>query len=104
MSDDDEEDGQISRLEQDEEREQRLLNKLQPDEDPLASSDDIISCQLKRDDLVTYSNRKWFEDYVKGTISAIPLSTGTLIAISKVAGFVTLLAIIKESPFTALAK
>ena len=65
MSSDDEEDGQISKFEQEEEREQRLLNKAKVDDEPITLLD-LEGCRVKRDQLCKYSKRSWFEDYVKG--------------------------------------
>ena len=66
MSDDEDEDGQISRFEQDEEREQRLLNKYQPEEMPFATLRDIEKLRISRDSLCKQSKRTWFEDFARG--------------------------------------
>lgn len=67
MSDDEEEDGQISKFEQEEEREQRLVGKGKTEEET-ATLDDLTSCQLTRDLLCRYSKHPWFEDYAKGEL------------------------------------
>ena len=68
MSSGEEEDGQISKYEQEEERDRRLLDKYekaQPDEDP-ATLQDFASCRLTRDTLLRYYLAPWFEDLIKG--------------------------------------
>ncbi|KAF8874836.1 hypothetical protein BD779DRAFT_1565326 [Infundibulicybe gibba] len=65
ISDDEEEDGQISKLEQAEEREKKLLPKAIPDDEPV-TMDDLEKCRLTRDMLVKYCLAPWFEDYVHG--------------------------------------
>ncbi|KAH8112899.1 plus-3-domain-containing protein [Phellopilus nigrolimitatus] len=66
MSSEDEEDGQISKLEQQEERESRLLNKAKPEDDDL-TLEDLEKCRLSRNKLVKYALMPWFEDFVKGS-------------------------------------
>ncbi|KAH8104439.1 plus-3-domain-containing protein [Phellopilus nigrolimitatus] len=51
MSSEDEEDGQISKLEQQEERESRLLNKAKPEDEDL-TLEDLEKCRLSRNKLV----------------------------------------------------
>ncbi|KAI5120538.1 hypothetical protein M0805_004546 [Coniferiporia weirii] len=65
MSSEDEEDGQISKQEQQEERESRLLNKVKSDDDEL-TLEDLERCQLSRNNLVKFSKMPWFEEYTKG--------------------------------------
>lgn len=65
MSEDEEEDGQISRFEEQEEKEKRLLNKVAPDDEPV-SLEDVNKCRLSRDQLAKSCIMPWFEDFVKG--------------------------------------
>ncbi|KAH8110245.1 plus-3-domain-containing protein [Phellopilus nigrolimitatus] len=66
ISSEDEEDRQISRLEQQEERESRLLNKTKPEDEDL-TMEDLEKCRLSRSKLVKYALMPWFEDFVKGS-------------------------------------
>ncbi|THH04540.1 hypothetical protein EW145_g5445 [Phellinidium pouzarii] len=66
MSSEDEEDGQISKLEQQEERESRLLSMTKSDEEEL-TREDLEKCRLPRDNLVKYAKMPWFEEYAKGS-------------------------------------
>ncbi|KAH8100443.1 hypothetical protein DFH11DRAFT_1525198, partial [Phellopilus nigrolimitatus] len=66
MSSEDEEDGQISKLEQQEERESCLLNKAKPEDEDL-TLEDLEKCRLSRNKLVKYALMPWFEDFVKGS-------------------------------------
>ncbi|KAH8110223.1 hypothetical protein DFH11DRAFT_1746674 [Phellopilus nigrolimitatus] len=61
MSSEDEEDGQISKLEQQEERESRLLNKAK------LTLEDLEKCRLSCNKLFKYALMPWFEDFVKGS-------------------------------------
>ncbi|TDL27841.1 plus-3-domain-containing protein [Rickenella mellea] len=65
MSSDDEEDGQISKLEQEEEREARLIGKTKVDDGPTTLAD-LETCRLGREQLSKYCMAPWFEEYVKG--------------------------------------
>ncbi|KAI6002167.1 hypothetical protein EDD15DRAFT_1591562 [Pisolithus albus] len=65
-SSDEEEDGQISKYEEEEERERKLYSKKSdPDDEPVTLSD-LSTCRLTRDMLAKYCMAPWFEDYVKG--------------------------------------
>lgn len=67
MSSEDEEDGQISRLEEQEEREARLLSlnkQRSEDEPPVLRDFDLI--RLSRGALVRCHGLPWFEEYAKG--------------------------------------
>lgn len=68
MSSEDEEDGQISKLEQQEEREQRLISKAHPDEER-TTLEDLVSCRLTREELSKFCMAPFFEDYVKGALA-----------------------------------
>ncbi|KAH8106470.1 plus-3-domain-containing protein, partial [Phellopilus nigrolimitatus] len=70
ISSEDEEDRQISRLEQQEERESRLLNKTKPEDEDL-TMEDLEKCRLSRSKLVKYALMPWFEDFVKGNLPDI---------------------------------
>ena len=65
MSSEDEEDGQISKQEQEEERELRLLNKSKAEDEEI-TMEIMKQAQLSRDLLLKYSKNPWFEDYSKG--------------------------------------
>ncbi len=65
MSSEDEEDGQISKQEEREEWEQRVLNQAHPEEEPITMAD-LEKCRLGRDQLSKFCMAPWFEDYVKG--------------------------------------
>ncbi|KAG6333784.1 hypothetical protein ID866_5310 [Astraeus odoratus] len=61
-----EEDGQITKYEEEEERERRLYSKQSDPEDELATLADLVKCRLSRDMIAKYCMAPWFEDYVKG--------------------------------------
>lgn len=61
-----EEDGQITKHEEEEERERRLYSKQpEPDDEPM-TLESLMKCRLTRDMLAKYCMAPWFEDYVKG--------------------------------------
>ncbi|OBZ76496.1 hypothetical protein A0H81_03166 [Grifola frondosa] len=64
-SDDEEEDGQITKYDEQEERDRRIYNKVNPDEEAV-TIDDLSKCRLTRDMLAKHCMAPWFEDYVKG--------------------------------------
>jgi RNA polymerase-associated protein RTF1 len=66
-SDEEEEDGQISKLEQEEERDRKMFAKLNPEAEP-ATLEDFERCRISRDLLAKHCLTPWFEDYVKGII------------------------------------
>ena len=69
MSSEDEEDGQISKREQEEERESRLINKEKaPQEEPISTMSQLQSLCLPRSKLAKYARMPWFEEYVKGML------------------------------------
>ena len=68
MSDEEDEDGQISKLEQEEEREQRLVGKMKANEDQPITAEDLGTCQLTRDQISKYALHPWFEDYARGML------------------------------------
>ena len=68
MSSGEEEDGQISKYEQEEEKDRRLFDKYeksQAEEDP-ATLQDFAACRLSRDVLMKHHLNPWFEDMIKG--------------------------------------
>ena len=68
ISDGESEDGQITKDEQEEERERRLLgtHKQSPlVEEPIVL-DDLEKCRLTRDNLAKYCMAPWFQEYVQG--------------------------------------
>ncbi|KIJ63569.1 hypothetical protein HYDPIDRAFT_29363 [Hydnomerulius pinastri MD-312] len=61
-----EEDGQITKYEEEEEKDRKLYTKQpNPDDEPI-SVEDLSTCRLTRDLLAKYCMAPWFEDYVKG--------------------------------------
>ncbi|EGO26839.1 hypothetical protein SERLADRAFT_464355 [Serpula lacrymans var. lacrymans S7.9] len=60
-----EEDGQITKFEEEEEKERKLYNKTNPDDEPI-TVETLNTCRLSRDMLAKYCMAPWFEDYVKG--------------------------------------
>ncbi|KAH9017356.1 plus-3-domain-containing protein [Lactarius deliciosus] len=62
---DDEEDGQITKFEQEEEKERKLFGMAHPNDEPM-SLEDLNKARLTRDSLAKHFLAPWFEDYVKG--------------------------------------
>lgn len=61
-----EEDGQITRHDEEEERDRKLYSKQpDPDDEPI-SREDLATCRLTRNMLVKYCMAPWFEDFIKG--------------------------------------
>jgi RNA polymerase-associated protein RTF1 len=60
-----EEDGQISKYEEEEEKDRKRFGKPEPD-DELITLEDLNQCRLTRTQLVKHCMAPWFEDYVKG--------------------------------------
>lgn len=69
MSDDEEEDGQISKFDEEEEKE-RALDKSKSDDGPI-TVDDLMKAQLTRDILAKHWRKPWFEDLIKGLSSSL---------------------------------
>jgi RNA polymerase-associated protein RTF1 len=67
-SDEEAEDGQITKFEQEEEKERKLLGVAPPSDEPM-TLDDLNKVRLTRDALAKHFLAPWFEDYVKGTVS-----------------------------------
>jgi RNA polymerase-associated protein RTF1 len=59
------EDGQITKLEEEEEKERKLFSKSNPDDEPI-TLENLEKCRLTRDMLAKFCMAPWFEDYVKG--------------------------------------
>ncbi|KAI0265372.1 hypothetical protein BC834DRAFT_843621 [Gloeopeniophorella convolvens] len=68
-----EEDGQISKLEQEEEKELKLLSKATTGDEPLTLAD-LNKTRLPRNALVQYISAFWFNDFVKGAYVRVILS------------------------------
>ena len=64
MSDEEEEDGQISKFEEEEEKE-RALDKSKADDGPI-TVDDLMKARLTRDTLAKHWRKPWFEELIKG--------------------------------------
>lgn len=60
-----EEDGQISKLEEQEERERKLYGSKEVVDENIDVKD-LAKCQITRDLLAKHYMAPWFEDYVKG--------------------------------------
>lgn len=65
MSSDEDEDGQITKQDQQDERTSRLLDLAKHDDDEVTMQD-FERCRLARSDLIKYSRRPWFAEYAKG--------------------------------------
>jgi RNA polymerase-associated protein RTF1 len=64
-SDDEAEDGQITKFEQEEEKERKLFGMAHPNDEPMTLQD-LNKARLTRDFLAKHFLNPWFEDYVKG--------------------------------------
>jgi hypothetical protein len=64
-SSEEEEDGQITKFEEEEEKDRKLLSKANP-EDEVAILEDLESCRLSRDMIAKFCLAPWFGEYVKG--------------------------------------
>jgi RNA polymerase-associated protein RTF1 len=69
-SDDEAEDGQITKFEQEEEKERKLLGMTHHSNEPTTMGD-LNKVRLTRDALAKHFLTPWFEDYAKGTASAM---------------------------------
>lgn len=65
MSSEEEEDGQISKFEEEEERDRRLYGKPDPADEQITLGD-LLKCWLSRDRIAKVCMTPWFEDFVKG--------------------------------------
>ncbi|KAG1903725.1 uncharacterized protein F5891DRAFT_1017998 [Suillus fuscotomentosus] len=66
MSSGEEEDGQITRYEEEEEKDRKLFSRQPDPADEPSSLEDLMGCRLTRDHLAKFCMAPWFEDYVKG--------------------------------------
>lgn len=69
-SDEEAEDGQITKFEQEEEKERKLLGMTVTNDEPMTIAD-LNNVRLTRDALAKHFLAPWFEDYVKGTANAL---------------------------------
>lgn len=76
-SDDEEEDGQISKYEEQEERDRKLFDKANVKDEPV-TLEDIEKCRLSRDSLEKFCMAPWFEDFVKGLFIDVHAQTSLL--------------------------
>ena len=67
-----EEDGQISKFEEQEERERQLYGQSAA-LDETVTCEDLCKCQLTRTTLVKHYAAPWFADFCKGHIQILPL-------------------------------
>lgn len=62
----DEEDGQITKYEEEEEKDRKRFAKIEPQDDEPITLEDLKRCRLTRTMLAKYCMAPWFEDFVKG--------------------------------------
>jgi RNA polymerase-associated protein RTF1 len=60
-----EEDGQITKLEEQEERDRKLYGTTETTDETI-TMEDLMKCQVTRDQLARHCMAPWFEDFVKG--------------------------------------
>ncbi|KAI0342517.1 plus-3-domain-containing protein [Trametopsis cervina] len=65
MSDEEEEDGQINKFDEEDERENRLLGKTKVDDGPI-TVEDLMKVRLTRDTIARNWGKPWFEDLIQG--------------------------------------
>lgn len=65
ISDDESEDGQISKYEQEEEKDRKMFKKASSPVDEPATMEVLEKCRLTRDMLAKYCMAPWFQDYVQ---------------------------------------
>ncbi|KAL1948527.1 hypothetical protein VTO73DRAFT_12602 [Trametes versicolor] len=61
----DEEDGQITKYDEEEERDRKLYGKSNPDDEPI-NLEDLNKCRVTRNQIAKLCMAPWFEDYIKG--------------------------------------
>lgn len=61
----DEEDGQITKYDEEEERDRKLYGKSNPDDEPIGL-DDLNKCRVTRNQIAKLCMAPWFEEYIKG--------------------------------------
>ncbi|KAG5644828.1 hypothetical protein DXG03_007553 [Asterophora parasitica] len=67
ISDEESEDGQITKYEQEEEKDRKMFSKAEPELDQPATVEDLEKCRLSRDLLAKHCMAPWFQDYVQDT-------------------------------------
>lgn len=65
-SDEEDEDGQVTKMDEEEERLNRIYGKDSPAVDEPMTMADLETVRLTRDMLAKFCLAPWFEDYVKG--------------------------------------
>jgi hypothetical protein len=68
ISDDESEDGQISKYEQEEEKDRKLFKAAPSPVDEPVTMDVLEKCRLSRDLLAKYCMTPWFQDYVQSAL------------------------------------
>lgn len=66
ISDEESEDGQITKLEQEEEKERKLFSKTPATDDQPITMEDLEKCRLTRDLVSKSCMAPWFQEYVQG--------------------------------------
>ena len=66
-SDDEEEDGQITKYDEEEERDRKLFSKTAPEEEGPITIEDLEKCRVTRTQIAKHCMAPWFEDYIKST-------------------------------------
>jgi len=67
ISDDESEDGQITKYEQEEEKDRKMFSKPVSVDDQPVGMEDLEKCRVTRDSLAKYCMAPWFQDYVQGS-------------------------------------
>jgi RNA polymerase-associated protein RTF1 len=70
ISDDESEDGQISKYEQEEEKDRKMFKKAPSPVDEPVTMDVLEKCRLTRDMLAKHCMAPWFQDYVQSMLLA----------------------------------
>lgn len=65
-TDEDEEDGQITKFDEQEERERKLYGEKSAPEDETATLDDLSRIRLTREMVAKFCTRSWFEEFMLG--------------------------------------
>jgi RNA polymerase-associated protein RTF1 len=68
ISDDESEDGQITKYEQEEEKDRKMFKKAPSPVDEPATMDVLEKCRLTRDMLAKHCMAPWFQDYVQSML------------------------------------
>lgn len=98
----DEEDGQISKLEEEEEKDRRRFGKPEPEDEPI-TLEDLNKCRLSREMLAKHCMAPWFEDYIKGMFCCCAKIIYQLMGL-KEPGCDTLLAVIMGNLYIAYVR